>query len=90
MATIEVPASLRGHTEGRARVEVPATTVAEALAGLCARYPGLAARLYTPRGRLRPGVTLFVGDEDVRALGGDAAALDDDAAVVLVTAIAGG
>ena len=47
---------------------VEARTVAQALAMLTSLYPDLRKHLYTPEGKLRSFVNLYLNDEDVRYL----------------------
>lgn len=66
--TIEIPTPLRTYTDNQATVTVEATTVAEAVSALTTQYPAFQKHLYTPDGRLRSFVNLYLNDEDVRYL----------------------
>jgi len=90
MTTVFIPTALRPYTDRQAQVEVPATTVGEALAAVVRDYPDLAAQLYDDAGELRSFVNLFVGDTNVKALDGLKTAVGQDAQVLIVPAIAGG
>jgi molybdopterin converting factor small subunit len=46
--------------------------------------------LFDGGGRLRSFVRIYVGDEDIRALGGDKTPLKHDSVVSILPAIAGG
>lgn len=63
-----VPTPLRQYTEGRDVVELEATTVSEALAGLTGANPELRRHLYGEDGRLRTFVNVYLNDQDIRYL----------------------
>jgi ferredoxin-nitrite reductase len=90
VAWIELPSALWSHTGQLARVEVAGRSVGEALTLLTGRYPLLAGALLTPEGRLRRSVLLFIGEDDVRTLGGLDAPLSPGARLLVVMAVAGG
>lgn len=92
IVAIHVPSALREHTDGAARVVVPAAggTVGEALEALFGLHPGLRDRILTERGRLRPHVALFVGSENVRHTGGLDTSLPEGAEITIVPAVSGG
>lgn len=84
-----LPKSLRAYWDGDASVEVEAGSVAEALAALGRRYPGLAARILDDQGRLREFVHVFVNRDAVPtgALGRELRAGD---VVHILPSVAGG
>ncbi|MES2793774.1 MAG: MoaD/ThiS family protein [Planctomycetota bacterium] len=59
MPTVFVPPLMRTLTNGTERVEVPGTTVRQALAALEAQYPGVTARLCLGD-ELRPGIAVGI------------------------------
>ncbi len=87
---IRIPSPLRPFAGGLTVVEVEGATVAEALAGLGAKHPELAARLRDEAGRLRSHVRVYVNDEDVRFLEDEKTPLKPGDSVAIVPAIAGG
>ena len=87
---VHIPTQLRSLTGGSSRVEVEATTVAEAVAALEAAHPGFQARLLDDRGEVRPYVNLFVDDNDIRVADGLATRLQEDQTIFVVPAVAGG
>lgn len=88
--TIRIPTPLRTFTGGQAAVAVDAATVGEALTALGRRHEGLLERILDDNGELRGFVNVFVGDRNVRALGGLSAELPPAAVVSIVPAVAGG
>jgi molybdopterin converting factor small subunit len=66
------------------------STVADLLDAIGAEYPALERRIRDEQGVLRPHVNIFVGDENVRSLGGARAALPAGAEVSILPAISGG
>jgi molybdopterin synthase sulfur carrier subunit len=90
MATIHIPTPLRAYTDGLAVVTVEGATVGDALGALTAAHGGLAKHLRDGEGKLRSFVNVYVGDEDIRYLDGEATALSDGAEITIVPSIAGG
>ena len=70
--------------------EVDAATVAELIAVLDARYPGLGERLTEPGGHMRRWINVFVDGEDIRMLQSMDTELRAGAEVYIVPAVAGG
>lgn len=90
--TIELPGALQPHAGGGAVVviERPCASVADALAALGARCPGVLDRVMTEQGDLRPHVNVFVGEENSRYHGGLEAPVPDGSTVVILAAVSGG
>jgi len=65
---IHIPTPLRAYTDKQETVSVEATTVTEALAALTAAFPAMQQHLYTPEGKLRSFVNIYLNDDDVRYL----------------------
>lgn len=65
---IHIPTPLRAYTDKQETVSVQATTVTEALAALIAAFPAMQQHLYTPEGKLRSFVNIYLNDDDVRYL----------------------
>jgi adenylyltransferase/sulfurtransferase len=65
---IHIPTPLRAYTDKQETVSVEASTVAEGLAALIAAHPAMQANLYTPEGKLRSFVNIYLNDDDVRYL----------------------
>lgn len=85
-----VPGMFLELSGGADRIEVDARTVGEALAQLRQRFPSLAAQITAPDGSLLPSINLFIGEEDVRALGGLDAPLCAGQELIILPALSGG
>ncbi len=66
--TIFIPTPLRAYAGGTDKVEVSASTIAEALDALTQKHPELRKHVFGAEGKLRAFVNLYVNDEDVRYL----------------------
>ena len=87
---VRIPSVLRTLTNGKETIEVQADTVDQALAAIEAAHPGIKARLCDEQGKLRKFVNVFVGEEDIRFLDGQATAVRSGDLIDIVPAIAGG
>ena len=90
MSKIHIPTPLRQYVGKQASVEVPGSTVGEAMNALVAQHPELRKHLYTEDGKLRAFVNLYVNDEDIRYLLKEATALEEGDNISIVPSIAGG
>ena len=84
---VRIPTPLRSYTGQEKVVDAEGATVAELLADLDRRYPGLRFRVVDEQGRLRTHMKVFVGQESVRDLG---TAIDGLEEVTLMQALSGG
>ena len=78
---------LRSYTEQQAVVDAGGTTVAELLADLDVRYPGIRFRMVDEQDRIRKHMKVFVNDESVRDLG---TAITDRDEITIMQALSGG
>ena len=85
-----IPTPLRRYTNGEARVSVRGGSVAELVAALEERYPGLGDQVREPDGRIRRFVNVFVNGENVRDREGAATLLRPGDEVGIIPAMAGG
>jgi sulfur-carrier protein len=88
--TIEIPTAFRRFTDGAPKVDSGAATVAEALNELVNRYPALSRHVRDEQGQIRQFLNVYLNEEDIRFLGGEASALKDGDRLLLVPSIAGG
>ncbi len=88
--TVSIPAPLRDLAGGKAELDASGATVGEVLRQVARAYPRLGERLLDDAGQVRRHIGVFLGDEEVREVGGLGAALRDGDRLWLVPAIAGG
>src|SRR5882672_2240290 len=88
--TITIPTALRQFTGGSSRIEVEATTAAEALNHLTLVHTELRRHLYDDKKSLRSFVNVYVNDEDIRHQSGGDTPLKDGDTMMIVPSIAGG
>ncbi len=84
---VSVPSQLRDYTGGQTQVEGRGATLAEVLADLDRRYPGMRFRMIDEQDRIRRHIRIFVNQEQARDLGAALVANDE---VVIVGALSGG
>ncbi len=87
---VNIPTPLRPFTDKLEAVELEGATIGELLQGLTTRFGGLRQHLYTPEGRLRSFVNVYVNDEDIRYLQKDQTPLKAGDTVSIVPSVAGG
>jgi molybdopterin synthase sulfur carrier subunit len=90
MATVIIPTPLRKFTNNTSKLDVQATTVAEAIQDLSTNFPDLKKHLLDDGGQIRTFLNIFVGDDDIRDLQNGQTALTNDTIVSIIPAIAGG
>jgi molybdopterin synthase sulfur carrier subunit len=86
---VRIPTILRPYTGGEKNVSGEGANLAELIADLESRHPGLQERLVDEQG-LRRFVNVYLNDEDVRFLGGLETELSDGDSVTVLPAVAGG
>ena len=87
--TLVIPAPLRELAGGQAELTASGATVGEVLAQVARAHPRLGARLLDEGGQVRRYIGLFLGEEEVRELGGLGTPVRDGDRLWLVPAIAG-
>jgi molybdopterin synthase sulfur carrier subunit len=85
-----IPTPLRNLTGNAAEVQVEAPNVGAMIDALEKAHPGLKERLCDESGKLRRFVNVYLNEEDIRFLDGEATALKAGDEVSIVPAIAGG
>jgi sulfur-carrier protein len=88
--TIEIPTAFRRFTDGTPKVDSGAGTVAEALNDLVVQFPALSRHVRDEQGQIRQFLNVYLNEEDIRFLGGEASTLKDGDRLLLVPSIAGG
>lgn len=86
---VQIPTILRTYTGGEKIVSAEGATLADLVADLDVKYPGLKDRVVDDAG-LRRFVNVYLNDEDVRFLDGLGTALADGDSVTILPAVAGG
>ena len=84
---VRIPDPLRSYTDQQKTVDANGSTVAELLADLDARYPGIRFRMVDEQNRIRKHMKVFVNDESVRDL--ETAVTDRDE-ITIMQALSGG
>jgi molybdopterin/thiamine biosynthesis adenylyltransferase/rhodanese-related sulfurtransferase/molybdopterin converting factor small subunit len=89
--TINIPTPLRAYTGGQSAVSVGGGTVSAALEALVTEHPAMRQHLFTPEGKLRSFVNLYLNDDDIRYLPAkeETAATEADE-LTIIPSIAGG
>ncbi len=82
-----LPSPLASYTAGRREVPAEGATLAELLADLDRRYPGVRFRIIDEQDAIRPHIKIFVNREQVPGIG-QALAPNDE--VLVVAALSGG
>lgn len=90
MAKIRIPMPLRKLTNDADIVESSAGSLAEAIDGLEAAYPGIKERIVDEAGEIRRFVNVYINGEDVRFLDNVNSKLGANDEVSIVPAVAGG
>jgi sulfur-carrier protein len=85
-----IPTPLQRLTENHAEVMIEGSDVREMIGNLEMKFPGVKARLCDEHGALRRFVNIYINEEDIRFLKGEATPLKDGDEVSIVPAIAGG
>ena len=85
--TVRVASPLRSYTGGAPSVPARGTTVAELLADLEHRYPGIRFRMIDEQDAIRPHIRLYVDTREVHEL---AAPVGDGSVLHLICALSGG
>ena len=87
---VRIPTALQPFTSRAAEISVDADTLGHALSTVEKRHPGLAARILTPEGDIRPFVNLFVGETSARFMDGLNTPAGNGAIISIIPAVAGG
>jgi len=85
-----IPTPLRPYTGQQAIVEIDGDSVGELLQNLTLRHADLRPHLYSPDGKLRSFVNIYLNDEDIRYLDQLETRLKDGDSISILPALAGG
>ncbi len=87
---VRIPTPLQKLTQNREEVSSSGETVSELIVNLEKSYPGIRERICDEQGKLRRFVNVYVNEEDIRFLKGEATLLKEGDEVSIIPAIAGG
>ncbi len=82
-----IPTPLRSYTGDRSEVEASGATIAEVLADLDRRYPGIRFRMIDEQDAVRRHIRIWVNKDEARALDVPVRATDE---VIIFQALSGG
>lgn len=87
---VQLPTALESRIGVRGDQHLQAHSIAEAIDHLKQQIPTLDNVLFTPHGRLRGFINLYLNDTDIRDLDGLQTQLQDGDCLAIVPAVAGG
>ena len=87
---VRIPTPLQKLTQNREEVNSSGGNVSELILNLEKSYPGIRERICDEQGKLRRFVNVYVNEEDIRFLKGEATLLQEGDEVSIIPAIAGG
>jgi molybdopterin synthase sulfur carrier subunit len=87
---VRIPQPLQKLTGNRGQVDAAGADIKSLIADLSEKFPGIQERICDESGKVRRFINVYVNDEDIRFLQGDATALKPGDEVSIVPAIAGG
>jgi len=88
--TVRLPGTLRDAVGGDTRVQATGATLDEVFADIDRRHPGFRAIVLDGDGAIRSYVSVYVGDADVRTVGGLQTVVPDGSEVMVIPAMSGG
>lgn len=88
--SVRIPTILRTYTNGESKVSAEGGTLSAVIEDLDASYPGIKGRILDEQGAIRRFVNVYVGNDDVRFIGGVDTATAEGAQVSVIPAVAGG
>ena len=87
---VRIPTPLRSLVGGQEEIEVPATSVKEAIDLVDRSYGGFKSRICDDSGKARRFINFYVNQKDIRSLAGFETPLNGGDILSIVPAIAGG
>ena len=87
---ILIPTPLRAFTGQQAEIRLDGHNVGELLENLVARYGELRQHLFTPDGKLRSFVNIYVNDNDIRYLEKERTPIGEADTLSIIPSVAGG
>jgi molybdopterin converting factor small subunit len=90
MALIKLPVPMRAYTDNQTELHIQGSNVGEVLNHLIAQFSSLSGYLFNDRQQLRPFVTIFVNQVNIKDLQDLATPVNDEDRLVMILSIAGG
>ena len=91
MATkVRIPAPLLKLTNNQVEVDCKGDTVSQILEDLGTKFPEIKERIWDEEGKLRRFINVYVNEDDIRFLKGEATPVEDGDKISIIPAIAGG
>ncbi|TET64670.1 MoaD/ThiS family protein [Candidatus Aerophobetes bacterium] len=87
---VRIPAPLLKLTNNQVEVDCNGETVSQILEDLGAKFPGIKERICDKEGKVRKFINIYVNEQDVRLLKGEATGVKEGDEVSIIPAIAGG
>lgn len=87
---VVLPTAFVRHTDGKKQFASAASDLPGLLADIDQTFPALGTQIKGDDGKLRRFINIYINDEDIRFLGGDAYSFKDGDEVMLIPSIAGG
>lgn len=84
---VHIPSALQSYTALQSEVQVNGATLAEALAELDRRFPGIRFRIITEQDTIRPHIRIFVNEQQTSHL---TTPLQVEDRIYIVCALSGG
>src|ERR1700751_6084185 len=88
--TVQIPTALRRHTDAVGSICCAAANLGELFSVLEEKFPAPKPHLRDDQGQIRRFLNVYVNEEDIRFLGGQAYTFQDGDEILLVPSIAGG
>jgi molybdopterin/thiamine biosynthesis adenylyltransferase/molybdopterin converting factor small subunit len=90
MISVYIPTPFRSFVGNRSSVEVEGANVGEVLANLDARFPGFRNLCYNGEGAIPAHINIYVNNQEITTLAGEATSVSDGDQVAVIPALAGG
>jgi sulfur-carrier protein len=87
---VVLPTAFIRHTDGKTQFDSVAPDLPGLLVDIDQTFPALSSQIKGDDGKLRRFIHIYIHDEDIRFLGGDAYSFKDGDEVMLIPSIAGG
>ncbi len=87
---VVLPTALTRHNDGQKSFAAEAANLPGLLAEVDTKFPALSQNIKDEQGKLRRFINVYINDEDIRFLGGDAHEFADGDEIMLIPSIAGG